>query len=237
MNSVHNVLHQSQHTQQKPTISIKSLNPVTIFAAVLVIILAAGTGGYWLGTRASHMLGPTIFQPSPISVQPFIPVLSISPTSATVAVNWKTYTSSEQGFSFRYPSDWNIVKSDTFSVILQKEEQLEAQGSFPAQTINTTIRVSALDLSPNTTLDKWFETRYRRGEDDKLFRQIKQNSKKTILSGVSGIEVQIPGAAGYVDEGTIAIYQGKGYDISISGFKGRGSYEAYQTVLSTFKFR
>jgi len=80
VNSDNNVLHQSQHIQQKPTTSFKFLKPLTLLGAALFIALVAGTGGYWLGARthqeptpipeSQSASIPTIPQPSPTDIIP-----------------------------------------------------------------------------------------------------------------------------------------------------------------------
>jgi hypothetical protein len=78
MNSADNVLHQPQHLQQKPVGSFKLLKPLATLAAVFLIALVAGTGGYLLGITnnqsASSLQAPTLTQPTQTVVQP-------SPTS------------------------------------------------------------------------------------------------------------------------------------------------------------
>jgi hypothetical protein len=78
MNSDNDVLYKSQHLQQKPATSPKSLKLLTILAAILVIATVAGIGGYLLGMTNNQSVFslqvPTLTQPTQILVQP-------SPTS------------------------------------------------------------------------------------------------------------------------------------------------------------
>jgi hypothetical protein len=53
MNSSEGVLPQPQLAHQKPASPFKFLKPLALLAAVIVIALVAGTGGYWLGSRTS----------------------------------------------------------------------------------------------------------------------------------------------------------------------------------------
>lgn len=139
-------------------------------------------------------------------------------------------------FSFQYPKDWKIVKSDKNQIVLQKQEEMAAQGPYPAQTLRTDITIYSADVKPETTLDEWLEIRYLRGGDTNLFGLTKQSAKKTTLGSAEAIAIQVPGAGGYIDEGTVSVHKNKGYNVSIGGSELKGSTEAYQTVISTFKF-
>jgi hypothetical protein len=122
MNSTDNMRHQSQRLQQKPAPSFNLLKSLTIIAAVLLIALVAGTGGYFLGTRNNQSVPSSqstqsddvIAQPSPIAMQispsPFIPASSGSLISTA---NGKTYTNQKYRVSFKYPNDWYIRNSDS----------------------------------------------------------------------------------------------------------------------------
>lgn len=157
-------------------------------------------------------------------------------TFSTSTTNVKDDFFSGELFSFQYPQDWKIVKSDKNQIVFQKQEEMAAQGSYPAQTLQTNITIYSAEVTPDISLDKWLEMRYLRGDDQTLFEPTRNLSKKTTLGGVDALSVQVPGGGGYMDEGTISIYKGKGYDISVTGNLVNGSSEAYQTVISTFKF-
>ncbi len=46
----------------------------------------------------------------------------------------------------------------------------------------------------------------------------------------------MPGAGGYNDSGTVFIKDNIGYDISLKGINLSSSKQAYEQILSTFKF-
>ncbi len=222
---------QSQPTSH-PTLEHPVKNPRgnhPIILGVLVLLFIVGGGAYYLGTQNNRVAMQ--FQNNTNTPEP----TNISSLGA-ISTNSEYKTYQGQSYSFQYPSDWTIVKSDTNSVTIQKEELMQAQGAYPAQKAKVTISVYAANVQPNITLDKWLEGRYLRSGDANLFELTKQSAKKTTLGGAEALAVQVPGAGGYIDEGTISVYNGKGYDISIGGFEIQGSAESYQAVVSTFKF-
>lgn len=78
---------------------------VEVFVLVLILVVAIAGGAYYLG-RFSTKLQPTKTQ-QPAQITP-----SPDPTA-----NWKTYTSEDTTFSFKYPSDWIYeIKKTTLEV-------------------------------------------------------------------------------------------------------------------------
>lgn len=85
----------------------KGLAPIII----IVLIALTAIGVYFLGTKNILEL-PTF---------PLSPTLSPSPTSTPdPTANWKIYTSSEFGFTFKYPQDWD-VKKETPEIVKYRE--------------------------------------------------------------------------------------------------------------------
>ncbi len=74
----------------------KGFAPIFILVGILVLTVVAG-GAYYFGKSQA----PKSQNPLPI-------VTSIASPSATPdeTANWKTYTSEDTTFSFKYPSDW-----------------------------------------------------------------------------------------------------------------------------------
>ncbi len=77
-------------------------NSISGFAPILIllIILALGTVGF-----ASYKFGGNKIS-VPVTI---LPTLTTDPISDQT-VNWKTYTNTEYGFSFNYPSSWKIME-------------------------------------------------------------------------------------------------------------------------------
>lgn len=68
---------------------------------MIIVIIAAIGGAYYLGTQKSGGI-PVVQSPSPS------PAASQEPSGSPETANWKTYTNSFHGYSFKYPSGWEI---------------------------------------------------------------------------------------------------------------------------------
>lgn len=78
MNSDTDLLHQPDTLQQEPTGSFKSIKPLALLTAVLLIALVAGAGGYSMGTKSTprdlitqlrpSVQIPTITQPPTVTI-------------------------------------------------------------------------------------------------------------------------------------------------------------------------
>jgi hypothetical protein len=107
------VLHQPQHIQhiqQERIISFKAFKPLAMLAAVFIIAVIAGTGGYWLGARNNQSI--SLLQPT-TSVQ----VATISQVTPTIISNKEDehiYTPSlyGEGWRFSYPGYWSLKRHD-----------------------------------------------------------------------------------------------------------------------------
>lgn len=111
-------VNQGNNLNQSPP----SVNPITnqkgnflLIIGVVVLVLVIGAGAYYLRTRK-----PATIVPSPTSVITS-PTPQVTPTSSPTdeTANWKTYTSEDASFSFKYPSDW---------IYEAKKSTLEIQG-------------------------------------------------------------------------------------------------------------
>ncbi len=232
-------MNNTNHPTSLPVTSVQNLVPehpiknqrgkMSLILGVLVLLLIVGIGAYYLGTQNNK-------QPSQVVNNTPTPQPTLTSSPSTVPANSELKTYQGQSYSFQYQSDWTILKSDTNSITLQKEQMMEAQGAYPAQKIKVTLSVYSANIQSDTTLDKWLESRYLRSGDTNLFELTKQGAKKTTLGGSEALAIQVPGAGGYIDEGTVSVYKGKGYDVSIIGSEIQGSTDEYQMVLSTLKF-
>ena len=86
------------------------MSKTLLYLLVLAVLLMAGTVTYVSSARRSEV---PVTVPSPSAATP-VPV-SPSPAAASTApiadpyAGWKTYSSAEFGFTFRYPSEWGDV--------------------------------------------------------------------------------------------------------------------------------
>jgi hypothetical protein len=100
----------NQHTFEKSTTQPQGFSKSFVFVLLLLFVLIAGAGGYWLGERANQNIGTT---QQAIALQ----TLSITPTFARSLTpfidsnigNWKTYTNPIYRYSIQYPPNLNII--------------------------------------------------------------------------------------------------------------------------------
>lgn len=81
---------------------------------LIIILLSAGiVGAYYFGKLSNKST-----QSPPSQTQTPQPTLIPQPTSTSdETTNWKTYTSNEYGYSFRYPNDWDAIVKGTSLII------------------------------------------------------------------------------------------------------------------------
>ncbi len=95
----------------------KGQTPVLILVGILIIIVVAG-GAYFLGKSANSKPSSTPVvtsqSPQPALIPQSTPDASPAPTGAGETTNWKIYTNSEYGFSFKYPSNWKYEPNPAF---------------------------------------------------------------------------------------------------------------------------
>lgn len=205
-----------------------------IAVIIVVVVLIVGSGSYFLGTQ-KNSIPKEIRQDEHIIATPInsAPTPTSTPTP-TIDTGEKTFQG--QSFSFQYPQDWVVLQSDNSYVSLQKTEMIIPDGGVSPQAVKNTLTIYSGTIQPSITLDDWFESRYLIQKDKNTSDLTKQLSKKTTLGGINAISVELPGAGGYLDQGTVSIYNGKGYDISIKGVSTPTNIQTYQSVLTSFKF-
>jgi len=97
-----NPVSQPAVTPEKPKI-----NYLLVGEVALVCSLIFGFGGYYLGKQSSNpQYVNNEVQTNPTAT-PYLNNPTINPSSTPdPTANWKTYTNSEVGFRFKYPSEW-----------------------------------------------------------------------------------------------------------------------------------
>lgn len=91
-----------------------------IFFSVLALIFAGGLvfAGYWYGKNSNLKTQKSKLQLKTQNLTPTLPPVVSSPTTippeatlpADEAAGWKSYTSPDRTYSFKYPSDWFFVE-------------------------------------------------------------------------------------------------------------------------------
>lgn len=198
--------------------SQKGLAPILI-----VLILAVLIGGY------------LVYQNQPKPTPSPQPTNQLSPASDETA-NWKTYTNSKYGFSFKYPSD--LVVSEPGSIRLTNEVPMSQVAS--DKYINILIFVHSID--PQIDLKKWVEKDTTRNRPDGTVGSIVvgtiENYKSSSLQGFTyhgGAEVNIKHVVIQKKDNII--------DFTLDCYQTGCSYKdnpdaerIFNQILSTFKF-
>ncbi len=144
----------------------------------------------------------------------------------------QTYKGSS--FLFEYPTGWNL-KEDGQKITLEKLQELEANGPYPAQTYTNTITITTTNNTSKTNLDDWLVNLY--GDDKVLLPLIQKSAKRIKIDNADALEAEIPGSGGYYTHVAIVMYKDKVYEVNAWGLEGGSRIpEAYQDILSTFKF-
>ena len=87
----------------------KGFGVIYILVGILVVTLIAG-GAFYLGGQTTPK--PVVTSSSQPSISPDV---SPAPTDAGETTNWKTYTNTKYGFSFKYPNseNWKFISLPT----------------------------------------------------------------------------------------------------------------------------
>ncbi|MDO8570435.1 MAG: PsbP-related protein [Candidatus Daviesbacteria bacterium] len=109
---------------QKGFLTLSERSESKGFAPILIIILIAlAVGGYLLYQKQVK----PVATPQPVIQPTSVPTISPSATDSAETANWKTYTNSKYGFSFKYPQDYAIKEeSERVFYIKNKENNVFA---------------------------------------------------------------------------------------------------------------
>lgn len=146
--------------------------------------------------------------------------------------NWKTYTNTEYGFSFKYPNDWLLENSTEFIEIKSPDfqqneknflEQEAKQGAF------ISIHPTALDQLPNIT-----EGQLLKGNDTTEDRTA-SNVKQLFVGGRPAIKYDFKAQSGFLGSTALVESESKMYNLRIV-YKSVFYKDIFDQILSTFKF-
>lgn len=215
-----------QPVQPRPPIQNSNSNWLRILSIGLGVIgigILIGITGYFLGTKKSQPpVQKMVSQPSP----------TLSPAEASVKASdptatWKTYVGTNYGYSLRYPSNLEVVKSNLDNIIY-------------VQTVGWTTEKANLADSYRIEItylkDKVYSAEeYMNLDFNKIPPLPKPDFTQTTINGIPTI------VKSYRDESYFAwggnkqyyLYQGKKGII----FDGSGkNHKILDQILSTFKF-
>lgn len=135
---------------------------IIIISAIIVAFFAFGVGGYFLGTNKNQAKP----QSEQVSVQP-TNTSQPSPTDTSTpienfAANWKTYTSSDYGISFKYPTDAVVDTKTLYSMLSKSSNGLEIAPPYQEPyskwyTFDLVVQDNPQNLDAKTIIDSYAE--------------------------------------------------------------------------------
>ncbi len=113
-----------------------------LFAFPIVTLLAAGCNSSQQATNQIPAQSSVSQNTNPTPTHSPIPTPTPTPTPATtqnqaVPANWATYTSSDLGLSFKYPTDLKVYQQDANDILIQANYQ---NSQHPLATIEMSIK-------------------------------------------------------------------------------------------------
>ena len=196
---------------------------------LVVLLIAVAIGGYLLYTNYSNNRSKVTTSVVQQTTQP-------SPSPSDETANWKTYTNTKYGFSFKYPSNLVVAEQDT----IQLTNEASMPQVIPNKYINILIFVYSID--PQTSLRGWVEKDTIRNKPDGTTGSTVigtiDNYQSGDLQGFTyhgGAEVDVKHVL-FKKEGKIFDFTLDCYETGCS-YKDNPEAEAvFNQILSTFKF-
>lgn len=213
----------------------KGFSVILILVAVVILVAIAG-GAFFLGRQTSP--AQTISSPSPVPSQQ-VPVETpkqVSPSPVDETANWKTYTSTNANFSFKYPSEWplvNIPKFDQCSVCI---EGLTFSHNYNSNSSDLNIATILVFKEENIkSLDDYVKIHVK-GDQSKV------NLQYTNVGGEKAVSYKLSGGIPPLPVIEYAVFKNGLYYIirledSVETNKNKSkNQELFDKMLSTFKF-
>lgn len=150
-------------------------------------------------------------------------------TDMDPTVGWKTYTSSNPKFSFKYPSEWNVVEENGVLSVRTPDFKLKSTEFCPAIASGYEFTVS-FDSEP-ASKDVVSQTL---AEGNTTFVE---NPKPSSLGDIAAVRYSsTPGECGW-RETTTTYHQGYVYHVYGSLYQELGQYsDEYDLVIGSFVF-
>jgi len=199
---------------------------------ILVVIVVLG-GGYWLYAKYGKTSATTsTASPSPVAVLSISPSAAVSPSaSSSVPADWKTYTNSTSGFSFKYPSEWTIAG--------EKDLALDAQA-----TVRFSVGIEyIMQISYFQTVSKMLGVSGAASVSDYISKKTGTYKVDTATTSKAGslevTKVKLVPGDGVLGDEVIFISDGKSvgyFTFNKSNSKYTYSAALENQILSTFQF-
>jgi len=162
-------------------------------------------------------------------------------SQAADTTNWKTYTSSDGAYSFKYPSDWTQNEASWNSGTRGQGISLSKVIDLHTAPLTDQIGINVLTYKSkgNLSAEEFLSEVYYQGLKDSLtLGWIKSDTMEpvTIGSRMGTKFNHMEGGAGDFGEGVWVSTGKDGLFIKLYSTSANNSEEVYKTVLSTFKF-
>lgn len=196
----------------------KGIAPIILLLAIATLVLAIG-GYYWITSQPAKSIPQATTQTSPITYA----------TSNIDTSNWKTYTNTKYGFSFKYPPTLEFNSShDTFSLKTKSAEIISA-----SITTNQKAFISDMLYEP---CDKVLSDSYKGNSTICIDYPKDRDTKLGTVSAKRFEYIEIGyggGGANIIQTTQVPFLQLKlGFAIDSDG----NGVEIFNQILSTFKF-
>lgn len=186
-----------------------------IFSLVIIVGIV-----YWAYKSGQISLTPPRSQTLP------------SPTQTTISdptANWKTYTSLEDNYSFRYPE---FCKIEELSIFGSKNKEMDL--SFSEGDIFKRVRIHKLSNTEGKSLEEFAKDLYIANTFGQKEPEVGKDIsfEMTKVSGIESLKVY-----GLYEDLVVLLPKGSYvYEFVVVGFKDKHSIEELNQILSTFKF-
>lgn len=183
----------------------KGLTPL-----VIIILIAFTFGGYLLFRKQ--------FKPAAAPQKISQPSQTLAVSDATA--NWKKYTNTSFGFSFKYPKDWKL-EGDGIA------NELSVFGDPYNKNDYQLVFVKVVDNSKNLSIEDYVQ---------KFRSSMKTDYKEITVGNEKGKQAILSGQCGG-DNNIFVKKNGRIYEIQWPKCRGKDvNSKIFDTILSTFKF-
>jgi len=185
-----------------------------IIIVVVLIILAFGVFFGW-----QYLAEIFKFYPEQIKTQ-------------NEAANWKTYTNTQHGFEFKYPSNWKLEQSDLFTIIKSPDFKSSYYESGAELLVNgSKIRILNSNLGRFSSVQEYINSQEENGFNLSDRKQIKIGEVDSV-EYYWGYEGPVELFVNFIKDG----YLHQITFVSVAEERNDKDYSIFKEILSTFKF-
>jgi len=215
----------------------KNSGNILLVALILVGILAASVGGYFLWYKMTSE--PIFDQPltweqclktAEAKIQQSFPPICVTKNGIKVAgpvnndmANWKTYTDTQFGVSFKYPENWYVKMLDSKTIIISDMQT----------DIKSVTKIGQVPFVIELTEDQGFINQFKKRMEYLVTTDTLRN--KTVINSFLIADYRShPIEAGIAYKEGDAFNKNVVYRFILSKVPGYEEY--FDQILSTFKF-